>query len=342
MQSRLASIASLLLAATVGCEVHSNLEPATVGVQGSVVAGGEIQGGVAPQGSVVGQPQGAVVVQQNPGYAPQGQVIGTVQTPGVGVGIAAQPVTVPQPPQGGVSVVVGGHHGHHGHHGQVVAGPQGAVVGVVQPSGGYAPPQGGVSVGGSVQGGVSVGGSITTGVTPSGGSITTGVTPGGAVVVTGPTNSTPPRAGMLPTGVVQIRPTPGAVTTTTTMPTGVPTAPMGATVVTTGAVPGTTPVGPMGATTVTTGTMPGTTPVAPMGATTVTTGVVPGTTPGVPGRPTLMPGGTVTVSGTTPTQNNRNGIILAPHPDNIRRPIDPSQIRQPPPPVPSANVVITR
>lgn len=380
MHARIASIASVLVAIATGCTVESNFTRPTVGVQGSVVAGGELQAGVqgpqgtvvAPQGAVVGTVQGGVMVPQDQGgvavqpqMVPQGGVM--VQTPGVGVAVGGPHghhghhhghggVTVGvqggvnvggMPPQGGVNVGVQGPQGTvigvnqpQGGVNVGVQGPQGSVIGVVQPQGGVVQPQGGGYVGGTVQGGVNVGGSITTGPTPSGGSITTGATPGGSVVVTGP-NRPGVQAGMLPTAVVPFRPAPGAVITTPTMPNGVRTAPMGATVVTTGTMPGTTPVAPMGHTVVTTGTMPGTTPVAPMGYGTVTGGVVSPTTPGVPGRPTMQPG-TVTVSGTAPSQNRRNGVTLAPNPDLIRRPIDPSQIRQPPPPVPSANVVITR
>ncbi|MFO0628956.1 MAG: hypothetical protein U0325_25500 [Polyangiales bacterium] len=54
MHVRFATLASVLLAASAGCSIQSNLEP--VHVQGSVVAGAEVQGGVAVQ-------QPGVVVQ---------------------------------------------------------------------------------------------------------------------------------------------------------------------------------------------------------------------------------------------------------------------------------------
>ena len=101
-----------------------------------------------------------------------------------------------------------------------------------------------------------------------------------------------------------------------------------------------TPVAPMGPGTVTVGTMPGTTPVAPMGAGTMTTGTVSPTMPGVVRPPAMVPGGTMTVNGTTPAAGGT--ITLAPNPPIIRRPIDPSQLRQPPPPVPSGAVLIQR
>jgi hypothetical protein len=54
----------------------------------------------------------------------------------------------------------------------------------------------------------------------------------------------------------------------------------------------------------------------------------------------MVPGGTMTVNGTTPAAGG--AINLAPNPPIIRRPIDPSQLRQPPPPVPSGAVIIQR
>jgi hypothetical protein len=54
----------------------------------------------------------------------------------------------------------------------------------------------------------------------------------------------------------------------------------------------------------------------------------------------MVPGGTMTVNGTTPAAGGT--ITLAPNPPIIRRPIDPSQLRQPPPPVPSGAVMIQR
>jgi hypothetical protein len=77
-----------------------------------------------------------------------------------------------------------------------------------------------------------------------------------------------------------------------------------------------------------------------MGMGTVTTGTVSPTMPGAPRPGAMVPGGTMTVSGTTPAAGG--AIILAPNPPIIRRPVDPSQLRQPPPPVPSGAVIIQR